>query len=185
LIDVVRVVGVGLFLAIVALVIVIFHKHHAHAAVKESRWAATLRHVIEGLHVMGNARTLSQAAGVSGIYLLVQAFSVWFLMKAYDLDLSFWAAFAVLTILRFGTVIPSAPGNLGLFQASCVLALTLFGVERDAAKTFSFIMFFAITLPLLVGGAIAVALTGLKLHEIRHRARRGFEAHHAEPLIEN
>jgi uncharacterized protein (TIRG00374 family) len=184
LVDVVRVVGVLLGLAIGALVLIIFHKHHAHAVVRESRWASTLRHVVEGLHMMGNFHTMIRATAASLVYLLVQIVTVWALMRSYDLDLSFWTAGAVLSILRFGTVIPNAPGNLGLFQASCVLALTLFGVEKDVAKTFSFIMFFALTLPLLIGGAIAVALTGLKLHEIRHRARHGFEAH-AEPAAKN
>jgi hypothetical protein len=64
----------------------------------------------------------------------------------------------VLSVVRFATVIPNAPGNVGLFQAATVLALTLFEVEKNDAKTFSFVMFFALTLPLLVGGAIAVAL---------------------------
>ena len=52
------------------------------------------------------------------------------------------------------------------------LALTLFDVEPGDATTFSFIMFVALTLPLLMGGAVAVALTGLNLKEIRHRARQ-------------
>ena len=37
--------------------------------------------------------------------------------EAYRLDLSFWAGAAVIVVVRFGTVIPNAPGNLGLFQA--------------------------------------------------------------------
>jgi hypothetical protein len=52
----------------------------------------------------------------------------------------------------------------------------LFGVEKADATTFSILVFGAITLPLLVGGAVAVALTGLNLKEIHHRARKGLEA---------
>jgi hypothetical protein len=48
----------------------------------------------------------------------------------------------------------------------------LFDVERNDAKTFSFVMFFALTLPLLIGGAVATALTGVNLGELRERARR-------------
>ena len=97
-------------------------------------------------------------------------------MKAFELDLSIWVAAGVLTIVRFGTVIPNAPGNIGLFQAACVVAMhNVFGVEVNDAKTFSFVLFFALTLPLLVGGAIATALTGLNLGEIHHHARKGLQ----------
>jgi uncharacterized protein (TIRG00374 family) len=159
---------------------VVFHKHHAHSVIQESRWAAALRHVIEGLHLMGNGRTLTQAALVSLLYLFLQILSFYSLMKADGFDLSFWVAAGVLTIIRFATVVPNAPGNLGVFQASCVLALGLFDVEINAAKSFSFVVFFALTLPLLVGGAIAVALTGLNIGELQHRARQGIEANRPE-----
>jgi uncharacterized membrane protein YbhN (UPF0104 family) len=137
---------------------------------------------VEGLHLMGNPRTLSSTTAISFLYVALQFVSVWALMKAYGLDLSIWAAAGVLTIVRFGTVIPTAPGNVGLFQFACVLALGLFDVEKNDAKTFSFIMFFALTLPLLVGGAIAVAMTGLNISELRDRAKHGVNAAHRGPV---
>src|SRR5262249_45351284 len=143
------------------------------SVIQESRWAAALRHVIEGLHMMGNGRTLTQTTLISLVYLLLQILSFYALMKADGFDLSFWVAAGVLTIIRFATVVPNAPGNLGVFQASCVLGMGLFDVERNAAKSFSFVVFFALTLPLLVGGAVAMALTGLKIGELHHRARQG------------
>jgi len=184
LIILVQIIGGLLILSACVLLWVVFHKHHAHSVIKESRWAAGLRHVIEGLHLMGNGRTLTQATVLSLIYLVAQNVSVYALMRAYGLDLSFWVAAAVLTIVRFGTVIPNAPGNVGLFQAACVLALGLFDVERNDAKTFSFIMFFVLTLPLLIGGAVAVALTGLNIGELHNRARQGLEAGSAQTAPE-
>ncbi len=182
LVDLVRILGVLLALGAAVLMWIVFHKQHAHSVMKESRWATTLRHVVDGLHMMGNWVTLSRTVLISMLYLVAQILSVWALMKAYGLDLSMWVAAGVVTIVRFGTVVPNAPGNLGLFQAVCVIALGLFDVERNDAKTFSFVMFFALTLPLLVGGAVAVALTGLNIGEIHHRARRGFE--HEAPAPE-
>jgi hypothetical protein len=64
------------------------------------------------------------------------------------------------------------------------VALTLFEVNQTDAKTFSFIMFVVITMPLLVGGAVATGLSGLKLGDLRARAtRRVAEAQH-EPAEE-
>src|SRR5262249_42460867 len=125
-----------------------------------------------------NIRTLTYATAVSLLYLVLQIVSVYGLMKAYGLDLSFWAACGVLTVVRIGTVIPNAPGNLGVIQLATTMALGLFDVQQNDAKTFSFIMFFALTLPLLIGGAIATALTGVNIAELRERARHYVESSH-------
>jgi uncharacterized protein (TIRG00374 family) len=174
----VRILGAFLVIGAIGLAAVVLHKEEAHAALAESRWAATLRHMIEGLHLMGNLRTLAYTAAISLLYLVLQVVSVYALMKAYGLDLSFWSAFGVLTVVRIGTVIPNAPGNLGVIQLATIMALGLFDVERNDAKTFSFIMFFALTLPLLLGGAVATALTGVNIGELRERARRFVESSH-------
>ena len=175
----------GLLVAgLVLLLWIIARKQDAHRAIGASRWASTLRHVVEGVHLMGNPNSLGRAAAISLLYLGLQFFTVWALMKAYGLDLSFWAAAGVVTIVRFGTVVPNGPGNVGLFQVVCVLAMGLFDVEKNDAKTFSFIMFFALTLPLLVGGAVATALTGLNLGELRRRAKHGVAQAHRLPIEE-
>src|SRR5262249_46733363 len=150
----VQILGALLLLGGIALLWIVRRKQEAHAAIGESRWAATLRHVIEGLHLMGNTRTLGFTSLISLLYLALQVFSVYALMKAYGLDLSFWVAGGVLTIIRFATAVPNAPGNVGLFQIACVLALKLFDLEQTDAKTFSLILFFFTTIPLLIGGAI-------------------------------
>jgi len=155
---------------------VVWRKQDVHAPIGRHRWSSTLRHVEEGLHLMGGLPTLSKTMLLSLLYLALQVATVWALMKAYGLDLSFWAAGGVLTVVRLATVIPNAPGNLGLFQVACVVALHLFDVEKNDAKTFSFIMFFSLTVPLLVGGAVATALARLNLGELRHRATRTAQA---------
>jgi hypothetical protein len=98
------------------------------------------------------------------------------------LDLSLWDAAAVLSIVRVATAIPNAPANIGLIQAACVIALhDVSGLERNDATTFSFVLFLALTLPLLAGGAIATALTGLNIGEIHHHARQRMHATETKP----
>jgi uncharacterized protein (TIRG00374 family) len=181
LLILVQILSALLIVAASALCWIVARKKEAHAAIREGRWASTLRHIVEGLHLMGNPRTIGLTTAISFLYVVLQFISVFALMKADRLDLSIWAAAGVLTIVRFGTVIPNAPGNLGLFQVACVVALGLFDVERDDAKNFSFIMFFALTLPLLIGGAVAVAMTGLNISELRDRAKHGMQTAHRGP----
>ena len=171
LVEGTRLLGLGLLALLALLIFIAVHKQKAHAVVSEKGWATALRHVIEGIHAMGNWRTLLAAAGASLVYLALQIVPVWALMEGYGLDLSIWAAAAVYIVLRLGTVIPNAPGNAGLYQFFCVLGLGLFNVPKATAVGFSLMMFGVLTLPLLIGGFIAVALTGLKLGDIRSRAR--------------
>jgi uncharacterized membrane protein YbhN (UPF0104 family) len=160
---------------------VAMHKQGAHAVIREGRWAAVARHVVEGLQLMGNRRTLIRTALASLVYLFLQFLTVYMLMKADLMDYSFWVACGVLTIIRLATVVPNAPGNIGLENIACVAVLRLFDLRLDDAKTFSIILIFARTLPLLLGGAIATALTGSNIGELRDRARRGLSAQNPNP----
>ena len=82
----------------------------------------------------------------------------------------------MVAIIRFATVVPNAPGNLGVVNVACIKALELFDFPQNSGKTFSFILFGAWTLPLLLGGAVATALTGVNIGELRQRAKQGINA---------
>jgi uncharacterized protein (TIRG00374 family) len=181
LVLLVQALGVIIIVGAVILLWVVLSKHEAHAVISESKWSATLRHVVEGLQLMGNPRSLAATALISLLYLFLQFVTVWALIKADHFDYSFWVASGLITIVRFAVVVPNAPGNLGVFQAACVVALHLFDAEPNDAKGFAFVMWFALTLPLLIGGAVATALTGLNLGELREHARRGASAVQTEP----
>ncbi|MGD0497815.1 MAG: lysylphosphatidylglycerol synthase transmembrane domain-containing protein [Bryobacteraceae bacterium] len=170
--------GLGLLLGGIALYRIASRRRHAHALGAERGWSSAWRHVTEGLQLMGGSRTMAQTVGISLLYLAIQVFSVWALMKADRLDLSLWSAGAVLAIVRWWTVVPSAPGNIGLVNVACVTALKLLEVEPNDAKTFSIIYFVALTAPLMIGGGIATALAGVSITELRGRAKRGLRAAH-------
>jgi len=172
----VQVVGGLLVVGTIVGVWIVYKKHDAYAHETETKSSATFRHIVEGLHLMGRRKTLILTSLISLLYLVIQMFSVYALLKAFKTDYSFWVACGVLTIVRFATVIPSAPGNLGVVNAATVMALKLFEFRPVDAQTFSIILFGSLTLPLLIGGAVATALTGLNIGELRERARRSADA---------
>ncbi len=172
----VQIIGGLLVIGTIAAIWVVTRKRESHVVEAESRYSATFRHVVEGLQLMGNPRTLALTVFISLLYLGLQMFSVYALMRAYKTDFSFWVAAGVLTIVRFATVIPNAPGNIGVVNIATVMALRLFDVRTTDAKTFSIILFGSLTLPLLIGGAIATALTGVNIGELRERAKRSADA---------
>ena len=65
LIILVQVLAVLLLACGVALFWIVAHRQHAHAVLSESRWSATIRHIVEGLHLMGNPRTLGLTSLIS------------------------------------------------------------------------------------------------------------------------
>ena len=161
----------GLMLAgTVALIWLLRRREEEHSILHQSRGAAMLRHIVEGLHLMGNWRTMTKTALISLLFAILQILPVYFLLKADNMDLSFMTAAAVSIIIRLATFIPAAPSNLGVLNVACVAALVLFDVEKDVAKSFSILMLGITTLPLLIAGAVATALTGVNIGEIRDRA---------------
>lgn len=173
----VRILGGLLIIGAGVLIWLIRRRLDEHLAFRENKWAAIFRHIVEGLHLMGNARTMGMTAAISFGYMFVQFVSLWAVMKAYQLDLSLWSAAAVVTIIRLWTTVPNAPGNVGFLNAACVVALEGLDVEPKVATTFSIILFGVWTLPIVTLGAIATALTGSNISELRRRARLGIEGH--------
>ena len=80
------------------------------------------------------------------------------------------------------TVVPSLPGNLGLFNAAAYLALhRMLHLPAQTAKSLSAIMFVIITLPLLVGGWIALAAAGFELKDLYRKAHDSHAHRHQPP----
>jgi glycosyltransferase 2 family protein len=171
LVDGAKVLSLVVLALALLLAVVMFWKHHAHAAVPKTRWGQHLRVLIEDLHMMGRSRSFYYAALASLPYLLIQVIPIFALIRGYDLDIGLGPAMVVLVILRLGTTIPQAPGNVGTSQALMVLALGLFGVDKTTATGLAMVTWGVITLPLLIGGFIALALTGSNLGELRDHAK--------------
>jgi uncharacterized membrane protein YbhN (UPF0104 family) len=135
------------------------------------RLAAFLGGLGGGFRSIGLTRYSAAAFGVSVLLFVFQAFSFWFIMKAYGLGLSFWTGAAVFLIVHFGTALPNAPANIGTYQLFCVLGLTLFGLDKTTAAGFSIVVFVVLTLPLWALGFLALGRSGLDLASLKDRIK--------------
>lgn len=168
-------VAVLVVLVIVLGTLVIFavlNKRFAHHVTTGHRWSESLLMIVEGLHLMARSPSSIEGGFASLVYLGLQIVPVYALMASYQLGMGWTSAVIVLLIIRLGTIIPGAPGNIGVFQLTAFLSLhTVLGVEEETAKSAAFLMFVVISVPLLAGGSIALALTGSDLHEVYEQAR--------------
>jgi len=77
--------------------------------------------------------------------------------------------FAVVTL---GFALPAAPGGMGVYEASAVLALGWFGVDRDQAFAVGLALHMLQYIPVTLAGLWVLASSGLSLSDLRRQADR-------------
>ncbi len=162
-----------LLVAILALalgVIIAFQKRAKEMAA-HWKWGEKARIFIEDLQARGGSMSFCQSFAASLPHLLTMTVPIYCTLRAYGLTgFSVWDAAVINVIVRLGTVVPGAPGNLGVYQGLIVLALVFFGVDENVAKRFSLIVWGIVTLPLLIAGLVALSVTGFKLRQLQETA---------------
>jgi hypothetical protein len=169
----------GLSLAAVVLVtaillaIAMFWKEQTLDALLNAPRFSWVHTLIQDLHLIGHSRYLYFAFLVSLPCMLLQMVPIYAVLRASQEvhKLPLMVSFALMLALRLNSVLPQAPGNVGTFQIVASRGMMRFGVGREIAQDLSFIMWGIVTLPLVVVGFVAVALTGLKIGELQRHAR--------------
>jgi uncharacterized membrane protein YbhN (UPF0104 family) len=137
-------------------------------------WRGHFSVLMQDLGLIGHSRYLYLALLLSLPYLLVQTIPVWASFQGYGFDLGLVEAFALMVILRLGSVVPQAPGNLGLFQFLTKEVLEkIFNVVPDQAARFSLVLWGIVTLPLLIGGFIALWIEEADIVDLTRAAEKG------------
>jgi glycosyltransferase 2 family protein len=163
------------------LAVAMFWREQTLDALLDARLFSWAHVFIEDLHRIGHSRFLYFSVAVSIPYLLLQVVPIYAVMQAYGFDGVTWAqAGALMVLLRLGSVVPQAPGNVGLFQVLSTLGLTLFGVPRAMARRFTLILWVVVTLPLMIVGFVALVASGAKMGDIQREAQAEMRARQDE-----
>jgi hypothetical protein len=141
-------------------------------------WPAWFNTLIQDLQLVGHSRYLYYCFLVSGAYLLAQILPIYLLIQATDLHLKWTVSFALMVLLRLSSIVPQAPGNLGSFNWVVARTLIVFGVLAAHAKRFSFILWVVVTLPLIIIGSIALAVTGVNMTHLHREATEAAQGRH-------
>lgn len=150
---------------------VLFRRQHAHHFVRNTSWAARFVHLLDEIHRLGNWPELKRAMAIGSLYWITQMLAIWALTKADRFDLGLSAAGFLLVVKAVATVLPNAPANVGAYQAAVVYASRFLFVEHPQAQAFAEIMFLFLTLPIAVGGAIAVLFADMDLFTLHRHAK--------------
>jgi uncharacterized protein (TIRG00374 family) len=101
----------------------------------------------------------------SVIIWLLETGKYWFVMQAFDFNVSFFALMLMNGIVNLATTIPSAPGYIGTFDAPGIAVLTAYGVEHSVAAGYTLVLHVALWLPITLLGAYYLAQEGIRWND--------------------
>jgi hypothetical protein len=133
----------------------------------------------EGLARARQPGVLAAGAGLSLAMRAVEAAGMIAVQTALGIDLPIQATLAVLAAVSLATMVSVAPGNLGVYEASALLAYRWAGVEPEAALALALLQHLAYLAAM--GGAGWAAIT-LRTARGTRPAARGAAAASSEPL---
>lgn len=164
--------GAVVLAGVVVLGIALFRPRLKHERMPESGWRKRWFVLQEDLALIGHSWYLWAALGMTVPYLLLQVVPVYVMFQEYNFHLNFGAALALMMLIRLAAVIPQGPATLGFFQVLTREFLELgFAIPADEAARFSLVLWAVIKIPILVAGAVGVAVTGTKISELTKAAQ--------------
>lgn len=88
---------------------------------------------------------------------------LWLFIRAFEWQLPIHAALTIGVLLAIGSMLPAAPGYIGIYQVACVLALGPYGVGESSALAYSVVAQGATLLVIGILGAVAAVRYGFRL----------------------
>jgi uncharacterized protein (TIRG00374 family) len=121
-----------------------------------SRFRAPVRgfadRFMTGLHSLRSGRDVLMLFVTSIVIWLAETVKYWFVMHAFSFSVPFWVLMLMNGIVNLATTIPSSPGYVGTFDAPGIEILTIFGVERSLAASYTLVLHAALWLPITLLG---------------------------------
>jgi len=117
---------------------------------------------LDGLASLRSPFNVLMVFFTSVIIWLLETGKYWFVMHAFNFNVSFFALMLMNGIVNLATTIPSAPGYIGTFDAPGIAVLTAYGVDQATAAGYTLTLHVALWLPITLLGAYYMAHEGIK-----------------------
>ncbi|MBC8493074.1 MAG: flippase-like domain-containing protein, partial [Chloroflexi bacterium] len=129
-----------------------------------------LEAVLDSLEVFRRWDVSLRVGGWSVLIWLLAASTNYITFLALRLHLPFLAAVFLLVVLQVGVAVPSSPGKVGVFHYLCLLALSVFGVERSLALSYGLLLYFIVFLPPILLGVFFLGWENVSWRRLKRRA---------------
>jgi len=84
---------------------------------------------------------------------LLETGKYWFVMHAFDFEVSYFALMLMNGIVNIATTLPAAPGYIGTFDAPGIAVLVAYGVPQAVATAYTLVLHAALWFPITLLGA--------------------------------
>ena len=108
---------------------------------------------MEGLYFLRSWRDMVMIFISSLVIWLAETGKYWFVMQAFDFEVSFFVLMLMNGVVNLFTTIPSAPGYIGTFDTPGIKVLEAFGVNPEVAAAYTLVLHAALGLPITLLGA--------------------------------
>ena len=117
---------------------------------------------LHGLEALRSPRDAVMVLFTSVVIWLLETGKYWFVMQAFDFQVSFFALMLMNGIVNLATTIPSAPGYVGTFDAPGIAVLSAYGVDQGMAAGYTLVLHAALWLPITLLGAYYMVSEGIR-----------------------
>jgi uncharacterized protein (TIRG00374 family) len=126
---------------------------------------------LSGLESLRSPKDVIMVFFTSVLIWLLETGKYWFVMHAFNFEVSFFALMLMNGIVNLATTIPSAPGYIGTFDAPGIAVLSAYGVPREIATGYTLVLHAALWLPITLLGAYYFTREGIKWDKALQEAR--------------
>lgn len=109
-----------------------------------------------GLKVLKNTRLVLVNFVLSAAVWLFESVSLLVLAKAFDINLGFTGAILVTITVSVSSILPAAPGNVGVFEFAGMTTLAALGVPKDAGFALTATLHFLQLVVVFVLGFVSI-----------------------------
>jgi hypothetical protein len=170
----VAIVGTGIFLG--ALLIFLLAAMFPQIAEKVGLWIifhftpqrfhtrliSMSKRFLDGLASLRSPLNVLMVFCTSAVIWLLETGKYWFVMHAFNFNVSFFVLMLMNGIVNLATTIPSAPGYIGTFDAPGIAVLTAYGIDQATAAGYTLTLHVALWLPITALGAYYLAREGIQ-----------------------
>jgi uncharacterized protein (TIRG00374 family) len=117
---------------------------------------------LDGLASLRSPANILMVFATSAVIWLLETGKYWFVMHAFNFDVSFFTLMLMNGIVNLATTIPSAPGYIGTFDAPGIAVLTAYGVDQATAAGYTLVLHAALWLPITLLGAYYMTKEGIQ-----------------------
>ena len=116
---------------------------------------------LDGLESLRHFHNVLMIFITSVVIWLLETVKYWFVMHAFEFEVSFFALMLMNGVVNLATTIPSAPGYVGTFDVPGIGVLQLYGIQKEIASAYTLVLHAALWLPVTLLGAFYMLREGL------------------------